>query len=90
MYFDQFNAVQKETFHFFTTHPIFSIASPCTLSNEKNYVGSFFFFKYIKSIIVEQIYTYQMLQMDLVWLRMLSWFSKNCWLLALGVSFNVL
>ena len=28
MHFDQFIAVQKEKFHFFTTHPIFSIASP--------------------------------------------------------------
>ena len=27
MHFDQFNAVQKEKVHFFTTHPIFSIAS---------------------------------------------------------------
>ena len=35
MHFDQFIAVQKEKFHFFTTHPIFSIAPPCTLSNEK-------------------------------------------------------
>ena len=35
MHFDHFVAVQKEKFHFFTTHPIFSIASPCTLSNEK-------------------------------------------------------
>ena len=35
MHFDQFIAVQKEKFHFITTHPIFSIASPCTLSNEK-------------------------------------------------------
>ena len=35
MHFDQFNAVQKETIHFFTTRPIFSIASPCTFPNEK-------------------------------------------------------
>ena len=35
MHFDQFIAVQKEKIHFFTTDPIFSIASPCTLSNEK-------------------------------------------------------
>ena len=38
MHFDQFNAVKKKKkIHFFTTHPIFSIASPCTLSNEKNW-----------------------------------------------------
>ena len=42
------------------------------------------------SIIVDQIHTYQILQTDLVWPRMLSWFSKNCWLLVLGGSFNVL
>ena len=41
-------------------------------------------------IIVDQIHTYQILQTDLVWLRMLSWFSKICWPLASGVSFNVL
>ena len=34
MHFDQFIAVQKEKIYFFTTHPIFSIVSPCTLSNE--------------------------------------------------------
>ena len=35
MHFDQFKAAQKEKVHFFTTHPILCIASPCTLSNEK-------------------------------------------------------
>ena len=34
MHFDQFNAVKKEKLYFFTTHPIFSLVSPCTLSNE--------------------------------------------------------
>ena len=47
MHLDQLNAVQKEKFHFFTTHPIFSIASPCTLSNEKEKDMSIAFFKYI-------------------------------------------
>ena len=35
MHFDQFNAIQKEKIHFFTTHPIFSIASPCK-TNDKS------------------------------------------------------
>ena len=48
MHFDQFNAIQKEKFHFFTTHPIFSIASTCTCSNEKKKEDkSIAFFKYI-------------------------------------------
>ena len=34
MHFDQFNAVKKENMYFFTTHPIFSLASPITSSNE--------------------------------------------------------
>ena len=34
MHFDQFNAVKKEKLYFFTTHPIFTLVSPCTLSNE--------------------------------------------------------
>ena len=34
MHFDQFNAVKKEKLYFFTTHPISSLVSPCTLSNE--------------------------------------------------------
>ena len=42
MHFDQFNAIQKETFHFFTTHPIFSIASACKLSNETKLLVSSF------------------------------------------------
>ena len=89
MHFDQFTAVQKEKFYFFTTHPIFSIVSPCTLSNEKYWkVNSIF--QIYWHIIVDQIHTYQILQTDLVWLRMLSWFSINYWLLASGVSFNVL
>ena len=37
MHFDQFNAIQKEKIHFFTTHPIFNIASPCKLSNENKW-----------------------------------------------------
>ena len=35
MHFDKFNAVKKEKLYFFTIHLIFSIAPPCTLSNEK-------------------------------------------------------
>ena len=35
MFFDQFNAVEKEKLYFSTTHPIFSLVSPCTLSKEK-------------------------------------------------------
>ena len=89
MHFDQFTAIQKEKFYFFTTHPIFSIVSPCTLSNEK-YSKVNGIFQIYWHIIVDQIHTYQILQTDLVWLRMLSWFSINCWLLASGVSFNVL
>ena len=43
MYFDQFSAVKKEKLYSFTIHPIFSIISPFTLSNEKYwYVTSFF------------------------------------------------
>ena len=77
MHFDQFIAVQKEKIYFFTTHPIFSIVSPCTLSNEKYWkVNSIFQIYWY--ITVDQIHTYQILQTELVWLRMLSWFSKNC------------
>ena len=77
MHFDQFIAVQKETIYFFTTHPIFSIVLPCTLSNEKYWkVNSIFQIYWY--ITVDQIHTYQILQTELVWLRMLSWFSKNC------------
>ena len=89
MHFDQFIAVQRGKLYFFTTHPIFSIVSPCTLSNEKYWKVNSIFQIYLY-IIVDQIHTYQNLQTDLVWLRMLSWFSKNCWLLASGVSFNAL
>ena len=89
MHFDQFIAVQKGKLYFFTTHPIFSIVSPCTLSNEKYWKFNSIFQIYLY-IIVDQIHTYQNLQTDLVWLRMLSWFSKNCRLLASGVSFNAL
>ena len=46
MHFDQFIAVQKEKIYFFTNHPIFSIVSPCTLSNE-NIEKSIAFSKYI-------------------------------------------
>ena len=79
MHFDQFIVVQKEKFYFFTTHAIFSIVLPCTLSNEK-YSKVSSIFQIYWYIIVDQIHTYQILQTDLVWLRMLSWFSKNCWI----------
>ena len=87
MQFDQFIAVQKGKF--FTTQTIFSIVSPCTLSNEKYWKANSIFQIYFY-IMVDQIHTYQILQTDLVWLRMLSWFSKNCCILASGVSFNAL
>ena len=64
MHFDQFIDVQKDKFHFYTTHPIFSIASPCTLSNEKYQVNSIFQIYWY--LIVDQIHTYQILQTDLV------------------------
>ena len=89
MHFDQFNAFKKEKMYFFTTHPISSIVSPDTLSNENYWLVNSYFQIYW-TIIVDQIHTYQILQTDLVWPRMLSWFSKNCWLLVLGGSFNVL
>ena len=77
MRFDQFIAVQKGKLYFFITLPISSIVSPCTLSNEKYWkVNSIFQIYWY--IIVDQIHTYQILQTDLVWLRILSWFSKNC------------
>ena len=77
MHFDQFIAVQKEKIYFFATHPIFSLASPCTLSNEKYWIVNSIFQIYWY-ITVDQIHTYQILQTELVWLRMLSGFSKNC------------
>ena len=70
MHFDQFNAVQKEN----------SISLPPTqfwaLPHHANFLTKHFdksiaFFKYR---IVDQIHTYQILQTDIVWLRMLSWF----------------
>ena len=65
MHFDQFIAVQKGKFYFFTTHPIFSIVSPCILSNEKYWkVNSIFQIYWY--VIVDQIHTYQILQTDCV------------------------
>ena len=81
MHFNQFIAVLKEKFYFFTIHPIFSIVSPCTLSNEIYWKINSIYQIYLY-VAVDQIHTYQILQTDLVWLRMLSWFTKNCWLLA--------
>ena len=43
----------------------------------KNIDKSLDFFQIYWSIIVDQIHTYQILQTDLVWLRMLSWFTKK-------------
>ena len=43
MHVDQFNAVKKEKLYFFTTHPISSLVSQGTLSNENYWkVNSFF------------------------------------------------
>ena len=61
MHFDQFIAVQKGKFYFFTTHHIFSIVSPCTLSNEKYWKVNSIFQIYLY-IIVDQMHTYQNLQ----------------------------
>ena len=69
MHFDQFNAVKKEKLYFFTIHPIFILASQTT-----NLDKSLAFFQIYWSIIVNQIHNNQILQMDLAWLCMPSWF----------------
>ena len=90
MHFDQFNAVKNEKLCFFTTHPISALPHHAHFQMKNIGKSIAFFFQIYWSIIVDQIHTYQILQTDLMWLRMLSWFSKNCRLLVLGGSFNVL
>ena len=46
MHFDLFNAIQKEKFHFFTTHPIFSMPHHANFQT-KHIDKSIAFFKYI-------------------------------------------
>ena len=87
MHFDQFISVQKGKFYFFTAHPISALSHHAHFET-KNIENINSIFQIYWYIIVDQIHTYQILQTELVWLRMLSWFSKNFWLLASGVSFN--
>ena len=47
MHFDQFIAVQKEKFYFFTTHPFFSALSHHAHFQTKNNEKSIAFSKYI-------------------------------------------
>ena len=78
-HFDQFNAVQKETIPFLYNPPHFQ---PCLTMHTFKRKILISFFQIYWYIIVNQIHTYQILQTDLVSLRMLRWFKKKNKLLA--------
>ena len=60
MHSDQLNAVKKKKLYFFTTHP-FSGLSHHAHFQTKTIDKSIAFFQIYLSIIVDQIYTYQLL-----------------------------